>query len=206
MYALHGRYDDADRYAGIAEDIYRDYPGGFNEVHYRWARAALLAARGPDDQAIAALQEAGAAAERVQHLPTQCKVNERLAQRFAALGQYHDAFLYQQRFIAAHTKRLSNRASVKYYLLKVEHELRHARAELDRTERQRQESDALNRHLERLNTELQQKVQEVESLQAQLAVEAMHDPLTQLFNRRYLDAIMPGLLAERRTPRRAALR
>jgi two-component system, cell cycle response regulator len=41
---------------------------------------------------------------------------------------------------------------------------------------------------------------QVEALQAQLAVEAVHDPLTQLFNRRYLDSVMPGLIgsAERR--------
>jgi diguanylate cyclase (GGDEF)-like protein len=35
---------------------------------------------------------------------------------------------------------------------------------------------------------------QVEALQAQLAVEAVHDPLTQLFNRRYLDSVMPGLI------------
>jgi len=49
---------------------------------------------------------------------------------------------------------------------------------------------------------------QVEALQAQLAVEAVHDPLTQLFNRRYLDSVMPGLLgaAERRgTPLALAL-
>ena len=53
---------------------------------------------------------------------------------------------------------------------------------------------------ERLNSDLQHKMIQVEALQAQLAVEAVHDPLTQLFNRRYLDSVMPGLLgaAERR--------
>ena len=55
--------------------------------------------------------------------------------------------------------------------------------------------DTLNRQLERLNAELQQRCAEVEELQSRLAVEAMHDPLTQLFNRRYLDAMMPGLIA-----------
>ena len=92
-------------------------------------------------------------------------------------------------------ERLASRASVKYYLLKVEHELSHARAERDRADRQRQESEALNRQLERLNAELSRKVREVEDLQARLADEAVHDPLTQLFNRRYLDSVVPGLLA-----------
>jgi diguanylate cyclase (GGDEF)-like protein len=51
-------------------------------------------------------------------------------------------------------------------------------------------------------------MREVEELQARLAREAVHDPLTQLFNRRYLDSTMPGLIgaAERRgTPLTIAL-
>ena len=66
----------------------------------------------------------------------------------------------------------------------------------------------MNAELERLNADLQHKMIQVEALQAQLAVEAVHDPLTQLFNRRYLDSVMPGLLgaAERRgTPLALAL-
>ena len=44
--------------------------------------------------------------------------------------------------------------------------------------------------------ELSRKVREVlEDLQARLANEAVHDPLTQLFNRRYLDSVVPGLLS-----------
>jgi diguanylate cyclase (GGDEF)-like protein len=45
------------------------------------------------------------------------------------------------------------------------------------------------------SAELSQKVREVEALQAQLATEAVRDPLTQLFNRRHLDSITPGLIA-----------
>jgi diguanylate cyclase (GGDEF)-like protein len=58
----------------------------------------------------------------------------------------------------------------------------------------------LNQELARLNADLTHKMIQVEALQAQLAVEAVHDPLTQLFNRRYLDSVVPGLIgaAERR--------
>jgi diguanylate cyclase (GGDEF)-like protein len=86
--------------------------------------------------------------------------------------------------------------------LKFDHELRHARAERDRAERQRRESEALNRQLERLNNELSRKMREVEELQSRLASEAVHDPLTQLFNRRYLDSVVPALLSG--TARRAS--
>lgn len=53
----------------------------------------------------------------------------------------------------------------------------------------------MNRQLERLNRELERKVREVEELQGRLAAEAVHDPLTQLFNRRYLDSVLPALLS-----------
>src|SRR5690348_505431 len=58
----------------------------------------------------------------------------------------------------------------------------------------------LNEELARVNGDLSHKMIQIEALQAQLEVEAVHDPLTQLFNRRYLDSITPGLLgsAERR--------
>ena len=59
----------------------------------------------------------------------------------------------------------------------------------------RHETESLNLQLDRLNRDLKAKVLEVEQLQAQLAVEAVHDPLTQLFNRRYLDSVVPGLIS-----------
>jgi len=208
IFAMHGHFAEAERCVATAKAIHDEYTGGFNEVHYRWAAAALATARESDTAAIDALLQTVAVADRIKHLPTLCKAHERLAQRYALLGRFEAAYRHQQEFIVAQTRRLANRASAKYYLLKIQHELRHATSELDRTERQRQETIALNRQLERLNGELQQKVAEVEELQARLAVEAMHDPLTQLFNRRYLDAVMPGLVASaarRGTPLALAL-
>jgi diguanylate cyclase (GGDEF)-like protein len=45
-----------------------------------------------------------------------------------------------------------------------------------------------------LGADLQNKMIQIEALHAQLSVEALHDPLTQLFNRRYLDSVVPGLI------------
>ena len=193
-YALHHRHDDAGRCVAIAKAIRDRYPGSFNEVHYRWS-VAVAAAHGPDDVATAALESAVDAAEELRHAPTVCKGHERLAERYAAAGRFEEAWRHQHLLTAAQVQRLGNRAHVKYYLLKVQHELQHARVERDRADRQRQETLALNGQLERLNAELHRKVREIETLQSQLAAEAMLDPLTRLFNRRYLDATMPGLLA-----------
>jgi diguanylate cyclase (GGDEF)-like protein len=194
-YALHARHDEARRCVALAKTIRDHFPGGHNEVHYRWAAAVLEAACGTDDAAIAALERAADAAEGRMHAPTVCKAHERLAERYAALGRFDAAYRHQRRLADAQMQRLSHRAHVQYYVLKVKHELQHARVERDRAHRQQQETLALNRQLERLNAELHRKVREIGSLQSQLAAEAMQDPLTRLFNRRYLDATMPGLLA-----------
>ncbi|MEO8486064.1 MAG: diguanylate cyclase [Betaproteobacteria bacterium] len=195
VYALHGRFDDAERCVREAETIQANYPGGFNGVYASWAAAALADAREDDDTALAALDRAIDTAERLRHVPTLCKAYAAAARRLAALGRFEDAYRRQAQLTEVALERMTHRASAKYYLLKVEHELKHAREARDRAERERQESLAINRQLERLNRELERKVREVEELQSRLAAEAVHDPLTQLFNRRYLDSVVPALLS-----------
>ena len=199
IYAKHDRPDDAARCADVARAIRADFPGGFNEVHSLWADAAVADTRNAPD-AIARLTQAAEAARRLRFLPTECKAWSRLAERHAERREFEAAYECGRHLLAAQTRRLSHRASAKYYLLRVEHELEHARAERDRALAQRRETERLNEELARLNADLSHKMIQVEALQAQLAVEAVHDPLTQLFNRRYLDSITPGLIgsAERR--------
>ncbi|MEO8974844.1 MAG: diguanylate cyclase [Casimicrobiaceae bacterium] len=202
VYSFHGRFDDAAQATELARQIWDAYPGGFNEVNFRWADAVLASARDVTGAPLPVLERAIDAAARVKHLPTLCKAHALAAERHAALGQFEAAYEHHRQLLLHTTLRLSNRARVKYDLLKFDHELRHARAERDRAERQRRESEALNRQLERLNNELSRKMREVEELQSRLASEAVHDPLTQLFNRRYLDSVVPALLSG--TARRAS--
>jgi two-component system cell cycle response regulator len=201
-YAHAGRIVDAKRCVATARAIGDDYPGGFNEVHCRWAAAALADAGSDDDAAFAALDSAIVAAGQLGHLPTLCKAHARAALRYAKLERFERAYAHQRRLRDVEARRHGSRASARYYLLKAEHELTHARAERDRAECQRQESDALSRQLERLNAELLERVRDVEALQAQLAAEALRDPLTHLLNRRYLDSVMPAQLCS--AARRAA--
>jgi diguanylate cyclase (GGDEF)-like protein len=183
-----------------AHAIYADYPGGLNEAHARWAEAVVADAKDDRGVAIALLQAAAEAAQRHRYLPGECKAWARLAERHAEARNFEAAYACSRKLLTAQTERLSHRASAKYYLLRVQHELTHAREERDRALLQRQETERLNQELARLNADLTHKMIQVEALQAQLAVEAVHDPLTQLFNRRYLDSVMPGLIgaAERR--------
>lgn len=193
VYARHGRVDDARRCAEIANEIHRGSAGPYTEVYARWADACLAMAAAAPEAALAALVLAAEAAARRKHLPVMCKAWDALSQRYAALGRFEEAWHAQRRLLDAHQQRLLNRASARYYLLRVEHELSSAREERDRESSLRHESEALNRQLAEVNAELSRKMREVEELQSRLALEAVHDPLTGLFNRRYLDSTMPGL-------------
>lgn len=195
VYAHNHRFADGKAAAAMARTISSAYPGGFNEVYTLWAEAAMAYAQDEGAAPLLLLDHALASAMRLKHLPTLCKAHALAATRCAALGRYEEAYAHAQKLHAANHSRLSHRASVKYDLLKFEHEIKHARDERDRAERQRRETEALNTQLERLNDELSRKVREVEELQSRLASEAVHDPLTQLFNRRYLDSVVPGLLS-----------
>jgi diguanylate cyclase (GGDEF)-like protein len=193
VYARHGRLDDARRCAQSADDVHRRSAGPFNEAYARWSDACVAMAAEPPEGALPALEKAAEVATQRKHLPIMCKAHAALSERYAALGRFEDAWRAQRRLTDANQQRLLNRASARYYLLRVEHELSSVREERDRESTRRQESEALNRQLADLNAELSRKMREVEELQAQLALEAVHDPLTGLFNRRYLDTAMPAL-------------
>ena len=208
VFVLHGRIDDAKRMCAQAQLIHDAALGHYNEVYLRWSEACVARAIADDGPVVVALEAAADAAARHRHIVTVCKANAALAERLAGMRRYEEAFAAQRQLYEANNFRLDNRASARYYLLRVEHELSSVRAERDRALVQRQETEALNRQLEQLNAELSQKMREIEELQARLKREAVHDPLTQLFNRRYLDSAMPGLIgsAERwNTPLTLAL-
>ncbi len=194
-YAKHGRLSDAQRCVVTAREIYEEHPGDFNEVHYRWAAAALADASNVGEGTLTTLELAADAAARLAHLPTLCKALKRLAAHYAALGRFDDAYRHQCTLLAAQTQRLTNRASAKYYLLRAQHDLASARAQRERAERERIEMNVLKHILDQVNQELAKKIAEVEELQSRLSAEVVRDPLTQLFNRRYLDSVSPGLLA-----------
>jgi len=57
--------------------------------------------------------------------------------------------------------------------------------------RREEELKAGNAELERINTELQQRLEEIHRLQDSLREEAIRDPLTGLYNRRFLNEVLP---------------
>ena len=101
LYARCGRIEDAQKCIATAGEIYADYPGGFNEVHYRWSVAVLADVHDDGDVALTLLESAVDAATRLKHLSTLCKAHRRIADRYAARGQYEDAYRHQAKLLAS---------------------------------------------------------------------------------------------------------
>ena len=74
----------------------------------------------------ALLQVAAEAAGDTATFPGECKAWSRLAERHAEAATSAAAYEDSRKLLAAQTERLSHRASAKYFLLRVEHELEHA--------------------------------------------------------------------------------
>jgi diguanylate cyclase (GGDEF)-like protein len=91
--------------------------------------------------------------------------------------------------------------------LQVGFDLARAQRERDRAVDVQRAVEADRQRLAELNAALEQKIAEIESLQAQLREQALRDPLTGLHNRRYLFEVGPGLLemARRRRTRVAVV-
>jgi diguanylate cyclase (GGDEF)-like protein len=79
-------------------------------------------------------------------------------------------------------------AALQTELLRLKHKLVEQDVKRRATERARTE-------LETLNGQLSRRIEQVQSLEAALREMAVRDELTRLFNRRHLNAVLPGMLA-----------
>jgi diguanylate cyclase (GGDEF)-like protein len=166
----------------------------------RITAAGLLAlARGDAVRAVATLRdgEAEAARDDVDGLSVRIR-----AQFFGVLSEAHEAcgdsapalaaLRQWQRLHRAQTQLASRAryqaATLQTELLRLQHRLDENDARARHTERARAELAAINAQLSR-------KVDEVQALQVALREQAVHDPLTGLFNRRHLNDTLPTLFA-----------
>lgn len=116
-----------------------------------------------------------------------------LSDAYAAMQQFESAYRYLQRYQQHYETSLGASAKTRYITLQIQHEL--AQAEFERDYALQQQIK-----LETLNGELHRKVEEIEYLQVALREQAIRDPLTGLYNRRFLnEQIRPILDQAERT-------
>ena len=124
------------------------------------------------------------------------------AQFFAVLGDAHeaagdaaaalDALRQWQRLYRAQSQ-LASRA--RYQAATLQTELLRLQHRLDENDARRRRTERARAELAGINAQLSTKIEEVQALQQALREQAVHDPLTGLFNRRHLNDTLPTLFA-----------
>ena len=128
-------------------------------------------------------------------LRVRCLFFQALADAHERCGNATEALQSLRTWQALHLER-SHMAS------QARHQAASLKTELMRLQRQRDAIDARHRSTEKARSELEtahkklaQKMLQVQSLQASLKEQAVRDGLTDLFNRRHLGDVLPGMLA-----------
>lgn len=152
-----------------------------------WMLGVISRGRGAFKEAIHWLQEAERGFSHINNVFYVLHVYRSLADTFADLRQYESAYRYALMVQQHYEKSLGASSRARYYTLQIQYELTQAEFERDYALQQQIK-------LEHLNAELRFQVNEIAQLQTALREQATRDPLTGLYNRRYLnEQILPML-------------
>ena len=173
------------------------------DEHLELALAVALLAEldGHPQSAQAELEAAGAAAESAPagaSLRVLCAVNARLSRLQEAAGDATAALRTLRRCQALTDQRASIASRARYQAAALQTELLKLRLELDEKDAERRAGERAHAELEAINRELSHKIEEVQALQAALLQHATRDALTGLYNRRYMNEMLPALWAAAR--------
>ncbi|MGQ5522059.1 diguanylate cyclase [Chitinimonas sp. PSY-7] len=169
-------------------------------THCYWVLGLVERGCGHLDAALAALCEAESRLSKVRDPYYQVQIPHELARTYAALGQWREAYVYMERFQQHFQLIQGSAARARTQMMQLQSELTEAERDRDSALVKQAEAERARTNLEMLNRELAAKVVEIERLQEQLREQAIRDPLTELYNRRYLQQTLVSelQLAERR--------
>jgi diguanylate cyclase (GGDEF)-like protein len=117
---------------------------------------------------------------RCMYLQIRSEIHEQLGDTEAALA-------HVRRWQQLHVARAHLASRARYQAAALQTELMRMQHKLEEQSSQRRATERARAELEATNTELSEKIAEVQALQAALQEQAMRDALTGLFNRRYLN-------------------
>jgi diguanylate cyclase (GGDEF)-like protein len=157
----------------------------------QWLMGIITHGMGDPMAGVRWLLEAEAGLTEVQNIFYVLHVYRSLADIHAQMQDFAQAYAYLQRYQEHYEKSLGATAKAQFLTLQIQHEMSQIEFERDHA---RQQQIAL----ETLNRELRHKMGQVEDLQAALREQAVRDPLTGLYNRRFLDEQIVVILDQAR--------
>lgn len=164
-------------------------------VHAAYVQALLLV----DEGRLAEAAEAGDAGCRlITDHAHEIAVQNCLAltaSLHAQVGNHLRAYDCQSRLMDMRGELTRKAAQIRHIDLHVDHQTSLSRLEIEFVKREKKIAEAAEAAILQKNRQLEQRLHEVEDLQASLREMANRDALTGLFNRRYLGDALPGIQA-----------
>lgn len=188
-YANLGRWDEAEALAldGLRQAQQHDHVEVVNQC--LWMLGVIACGKGNAQQGIEWLLQAEQGFGDFKGVFYVLHVYDALARAYASLQRFDLAYDYLRLYQRQYESSLGASSKARFFTLQIQHEL--AQFELERDYALQQQLK-----LESLNNELQRRVDEVERLQAALREQAVQDPLTGLYNRRFLTEQIGPMLSQ----------
>jgi diguanylate cyclase (GGDEF)-like protein len=170
---------------------------GDNRDTWAWVQGRVWLAAGRTEAAIALARELidqYQAGQSTVHPFALMELYRVAAEASETLGDLRAALAFTREAHAAYEELVGTSARARFIALEVSHEVAAARHERDEAHTARQSAEDDRRRLEELNQRLQQQIEQTRQLQLELREQALRDPLTGLYNRRYLFEVAPRML------------
>jgi diguanylate cyclase (GGDEF)-like protein len=170
------------------------------QTHCYWVVGLIERGLGRPGDALAALERAEHNLGKLRDPYYPIQICRELAKAHADLGQWQAAYGYMDQHQQLYQRSLGSATRARAQMLQIQSELAEAERERDVALMKQAEAERARSELESLNSELAVKVDEIQRLQNKLREQAIRDPLTDLYNRRYLQEELGNeiKLAERR--------
>jgi diguanylate cyclase (GGDEF)-like protein len=156
------------------------------QTHCYWVQGLIERGLGHFGEALIALERAEQYLGKLRDPYYPIQIFRELARAHAAVGQWERAYDYLDQHQQLYQRSLGSATRARAQILQIQSELSDAERERDFALMKQAEAERARSELESLNTELAIKVDEIQRLQAKLREQAIRDPLTDLYNRRYL--------------------
>jgi len=199
-YTVHGEWAAAR--ASIDKALESALRSGEVRVltHCHWVSGLVERAQGHLGESLAALQRAEENLPKLQDPYYPVQIYRELSRAHAALEQWKLAYEYLEKYQQLYQRSQGSAARARTQIMQIQSELVETERERDFALMKQAEAERARGELESLNQELAIKVDEIQQLQGKLREQAIRDPLTELYNRRYLQEELANEIkvAERR--------
>lgn len=185
-YAAHENWVDARRMVDLAL-VSAESSGDVRvQSHCYWVQSLIERGLGDPVASLASIKEAEQLLINLQDPYYPVQISRELSQAYALVGDWQQAYLTLEQHRHLYQRFLGSAARARTLISRIQSELTDAERDRDFALLKQAEAERARAATETLNSQLAAKVEEIERLQAQLRDQATRDPLTNLYNRRYL--------------------